>query len=202
MNPSAFQDLFFLAFSLFLGLFQANVWSFFSPHPQPLSPSFSLFWTLAGWELQLEPVFMVPAIWLAMQNSSCMGISKWALLKVTARMEARARPGGTRELVAGRSVITHVPIKCFCCKLMLEQLQSTNRVAKAAALHSARAGNVRGFCFLFERVAANSCKIAAPQSNFSHCGTRVSPKASSQLWWAWLLGVASTSGVFMGKKGK
>lgn len=69
---------------------------------------------------------MVLAIWLAMQNSSCMGISKRALLKVTARMEACARLGGTRKLVTGRSMITHVPIECLCCKLMPEQLQSTN----------------------------------------------------------------------------
>ena len=123
---------------------------------------------------------MVPAIWLAMQNSSCMGISKRALLKVTAHMEACTRPGGTRKLVAGRSMITHVPIECLCCKLMPEQLQSANHVAKAAALHSTGAGNVRGFCLLFERPAANSCEIAAPQNNFSHRGTRVAPEASSQ----------------------
>lgn len=73
---------------------------------------------------------MVLAIWLAMQNSSCMGISERALLKVTARMEVCTRPGGMRELVAGRSAITHGPIECFCCKLMPEQLRSTNHVAQ------------------------------------------------------------------------
>jgi len=125
---------------------------------------------------------MVPAIWLAMQNSSCMGISKQALLKVTVHMEACARPGGTRKLVASRSMITHVPVECLCCKLMPEQLQSTNHIAKVDALHRARAGNAGGFYLIFERPAADSCKITAPQSNFSHHGTRVAPTASSQPW--------------------
>lgn len=79
---------------------------------------------------------MVPAIWLAMQSSSCMGTSERARLKVTVRMEACARPGG-------RSVIAHVPIEWLCCKLMLEQLQSSNHGTKA--LHSAGAEDLGAF---------------------------------------------------------
>lgn len=41
---------------------------------------------------------MVSAIWLAMQNTSCMGISGRALSKVTVLVAGRARPGGTHRV--------------------------------------------------------------------------------------------------------
>lgn len=44
--------------------------------------------------------------------------------------------------------------------------------------------------------SCNSCKAAAPQSGFSPCSTCAAPRASSQPWWAWLLGVALLLGWF------
>lgn len=52
---------------------------------------------------------MVSAIWLAMQNTSCVGMSGRALSEVTVRVAGRARPGGTRRPVPRGGVTTQAP---------------------------------------------------------------------------------------------